>query len=319
MKMKRRTESERIKRLDFFRTGTGLAAGTMFMGLGTSGLFGAANAGRSGTAAEIESVTLNNGVTMPILGFGTLYLNGELGERCVAEAISMGYRLIDTAKVYQNEEAVGAGIKKSGIDRKELFVTSKIWVDDYGYESGKKAFQTALDKLDLDYLDLYLLHRPRGDIKGAWQALEELYEEGKIKVIGVSNFEDHHLEELMSYAKVTPAVNQIESHAFFHQNKANKSLKKLGIQMEAWSPLAQGRNGHFSNETLAVIGKKYDKNNAQVALRWHYQRGIVAIPRSSNIAHMMENLNSFDFELEESDIKKLEPLDLNITQFPEWE
>jgi len=317
--MKRKTQSEGFKRRDFLKTSTGLAAGTIFMGLGSSQLFGFANTGRPGTAAEIETVTLNNGVPIPVLGFGTLYLNGELGERCVAEAISMGYRLIDTAKVYENEEAVGAGIKKSGINREELFVTSKIWVDDYGYESGKKAFQTALDKLDLDYLDLYLLHRPRGDIKGAWQALEELYEEGKIKVIGVSNFEDNHLEELMSYAKIKPAVNQIESHAFFHQNKANTSLKKLGIQMEAWSPLAQGRNGHFSNETLAAIGKKYGKNNAQVALRWHYQRGVVAIPRTSNIAHMMENLNIFDFELDESDMKKIYPLDLNITQFPEWE
>ena len=315
--MKRK--SDRIKRREFIHRSTGLAASTMFMGLGTYRLFASAKAGQSGTAAEIETVTLNNGVPIPVLGFGTLYLNGELGERCVAEAISMGYRLIDTAKVYENEEAVGAGIKKSGINREELFVTSKIWVDDYGYESGKKAFQTALDKLDLDYLDLYLLHRPRGDIKGAWQALEELYEEGKIKVIGVSNFEDNHLEELMSYAKIKPAVNQIESHAFFHQNKANTSLKKLGIQMEAWSPLAQGRNGHFSNETLAAIGKKYGKNNAQVALRWHYQRGVVAIPRTSNIAHMMENLNIFDFELDESDMKKIYPLDLNITQFPEWE
>ncbi len=317
--MKRKTQTGRIKRREFIKAGTGLAATTMFLGAGTSKLFGVPNSSRSGTTTSIETVTLNNGIEMPILGFGTLYLNDDLGVRCVADAISLGYRLIDTAKVYENEEAVGAGIKKSGIKREELFVTSKIWVDDYGYESGKKAFQTSLDKLGLDYLDLYLLHRPRGDIKGAWQALEELYEEGKIKVIGVSNFEDDHLEELMSYAKVTPAVNQIESHAFFQQDKAHQTLKEYGIQMEAWSPLAQGRNGHFTNETLAAIGKKYNKNNAQVSLRWHYQRGIVAIPRTSKKEHMMENLNIFDFELEESDLKKIESLDLNITQFPEWE
>jgi 2,5-diketo-D-gluconate reductase A len=289
------------------------------MGLGPSKLFGAVNSSRLGTLTTIETVTLNNGISMPILGFGTLYLNDDLGVKCVSEAISLGYRLIDTATVYENEEAVGAGIKKSGINREELFVTSKIWVDDYGYESGKKAFQTSLDKLDLDYLDLYLLHRPRGDIKGAWKAIEDLYKEGKIKAIGVSNFEDNHLEELMSYAKIKPAVNQIESHAFFQQDKANQALNEHGIQMEAWSPLAQGRNGHFTNETLAAIGKKYNKTNAQVSLRWHYQRGVVTIPRTSKKDHMIENLNIFDFVLDESDMKKIDPLDLNITQFPEWE
>jgi len=317
--MKRKTQTKRIKRRDFIQTSARFAASAMFMGLGTSKLFGVANSSRPGITTSIETIPLNNGIQMPILGFGTLYLNGELGERCVADAISLGYRLIDTATVYGNEESVGAGIKNSGINREELFVTSKIWVDDYGYETGKKAFQTSLDKLGLDYLDLYLLHRPRGDIKGAWQAMEDLYEEGKIKVIGVSNFEDNHLEELMSYAKVTPAVNQIESHAFFQQDKANQALRQLGIQMEAWSPLAQGRNGHFTNETLAAIGKKYDKTNAQVSLRWHYQRGVVAIPRTSKKEHMIENLNVFDFELDKSDMEKIDSLDLNITQFPEWE
>jgi len=315
--MKEKPNTKNMKRRDFIQKSAGFAAGTMFMGLGTSKLFGTTNS--SAAMAAIETVTLNNGVKMPVLGFGTLYLNDDLGVQCVSEAISQGYRLIDTAKVYENEGAVGEGIKKSGINREELFVTSKIWVDDYGYESGKKAFQTALDKLDLEYLDLYLLHRPRGDIKGAWKALEDLYDEGKIKAIGVSNFVDSDLEELMSYAKVTPAVNQIESHAFFQQDKANESLKKLGIQTEAWSPLAQGRNGHFTNEVLAEIGKKHGKNNAQVSLRWHYQRGVVAIPRTSKKEHMMENLNIFDFKLDKSDMKKIDPLDLNITQFPEWE
>ena len=306
-----------MKRKEFLQKSLAFAGGTMIMGSGTSSLFGAAPSLRSGTS--VASITLNNGLKMPVLGFGTLYLNDELGVRCVAEAISLGYRLIDTATIYGNEEAVGAGIKKSGIDREALFVTSKVWVDDYGYESAKKAFQTSLDKLGLDYLDLYLIHRPRGDVKGTWQAMEDLYGEGKIRAIGVSNFEDNHLEDLMSYARIKPAVNQIETHAFFQQEKARESLKKYAIQMEAWSPLAQGRNGHFTNETLEAIGKKYNKSNAQVSLRWHYQRGIVAIPRSSQKAHMEENLNVFDFELDEKDMNTISSLDLNITQFPEWE
>lgn len=306
-----------MKRREFLQNSTRFAAGAMLMGAGTSALYGRVNVRRSETT--IETVTLNNGVSMPILGFGTLYLNDELGSRCVADAISLGYRLIDTATVYGNEESVGAGIKQSGINRDELFVTSKVWVDDSGYEKAKKAFQTSLDKLGLDYLDLYLIHRPRGDVKGSWKAMEDLYREGRIKAIGVSNFEAHHLEELYSYAEIEPTVNQIETHAFFQQDKAREALKKTGIQMEAWSPLAQGRNGHFSNETLAAIGKKHDKTNAQVSLRWHYQRGIVAIPRSSQKAHMQENLNIFDFELDESDMKTISSLDLNVTQFPEWE
>ena len=314
--MKRKTKANGINRRKFLQTSAGLAAGTMFIGMGASKLFGAPNAIQSETS--IEAITLNNGIKMPVLGFGTLYLNGELGERCVADAISLGYRLIDTATIYGNENSVGAGIKKSGISREELFVTSKLWVDDSGYENTKKAFQASLDKLGMDYLDLYLIHRPRGDVKGSWLAMEDLCKEGKIRAIGVSNFEVNHLDELMSYGKSIPAVNQIETHAFFQQEKAKETLKKYGIQMEAWSPFAQGRNGHFTNETLEAIGKKYNKTSAQVSLRWHYHRGIVAIPRSSQKAHMIENLNIFDFELDKSDIKKINSLDLNITQFPEW-
>jgi len=312
--MKRETHAERIRRREFLHRSASFAAGTVLMGSVTSDLFGAAGSKRS--VPSIETISLNNGIKMPVLGFGTLYLNDDLGIRCVADAISVGYRLIDTATVYGNEASVGGGIKKSGINREELFVTSKVWVDDSGYEKAKTAFQTSLDKLGLDYLDLYLIHRPRGDVKGSWQAMEDLYKEGKIRAIGVSNFEDHHLDELMTYAKIKPAVNQIETHAFFQQGKANESLKKYGIQHEAWSPLAQGRNGHFTNETLAAVGRKYNKNNAQVSLRWHYQRGIIAIPRSSQKAHMLENLNIFDFELDESDMNTIAPLDLNI---PEWE
>ena len=306
-----------MKRKEFLQRSATFAAGTMIVGTGTSPLFGATHSRRYGTS--IETITLNNGTKMPILGFGTLYLNDEVGIQCVSDAISLGYRLIDTATVYGNEKSVGGGIKKSGINREELFVTSKLWVDDYGFETAKKAFQTSLDKLGLDYLDLYLIHRPRGDVKGYWKAMEELYKEGKIRAIGVSNFEANHLEELMLYSTITPALNQIETHAFFQQDKAEETLKKHGIQMEAWSPLAQGRNGHFTNETLAAIGKKHNKNNAQVSLRWHYQRGIVAIPRSSQKAHMLENLEIFDFVLDDSDMNTISGLDLNITQFPEWE
>jgi len=311
----KRKQTAGIKRREFLQRSAILSAGTMLLGTGASRLLGAPGSYRP----EIETTTLNNGVEMPVLGFGTLYLTGELGVSCVAEAIAAGYRLIDTATVYGNEESVGAGIKKSGIERKKLFVTSKIWVDDSGYEKAKTAFQVSLDKLGLDYLDLYLIHRPRGDVRGSWKAMEELYRNGKIKAIGLSNFEANHLEELMSYATVTPAVNQVESHAFFQQEPAHEMNRKYDIQMEAWSPLAQGRNGHFTNETLAAIGRKYGKTNAQVSLRWHYQRGIVAIPRTSQKGHMVENLDIFDFELEDADMKTISSLDLNKTQFPEWE
>ncbi|MGM0504971.1 MAG: aldo/keto reductase [Bacteroidota bacterium] len=315
--MKDKFYKKGINRREFLQTGAKLTAAGIFAGLGTSSLFGAIANGTMGKT--VEQVTLNNGAKMPILGFGTLYLNDEPGERAVADAISLGYRLIDTATIYGNEEAVGAGIKQSGIDRKELFVTSKVWVEDSGYEKAKKAFDRSLNKLQTDYLDLYLIHRPRGDVHGSWKAMEELYKEGKIKNIGVSNFTAAQIKDLMDNFDVTPTVNQIETHAFFQQPGELEFLNENNIQLEAWSPLAQGRNEHFSNETLAEVGKKYGKNNAQVALRWHYQRGIVAIPRSSQKAHMQENLDIFDFELTDADIKKIEKLDLNITQFPEWE
>ncbi|UCE92850.1 MAG: aldo/keto reductase, partial [Flavobacteriaceae bacterium] len=226
--------------------------------------------------------------------------------------------LLDTAHIYGNEEAVGKGIKKSGIDRKELFVTSKLWVDDSGYESTKKAFETSLKKLDLDYLDLYLIHRPRGDVKGSWKAMEELYQEGKIRGIGVSNFLPEQLNELSSYAKNEPVINQIETHVFFQEKILYPFLKNSSTQIEAWSPFAAGRNNIFSNPVLASIGEKYQKTNAQVCLRWHFQRGVVAIPRSSQKAHMMENIDIFNFELSATDMKVIESLDLNRSQFPEW-
>jgi 2,5-diketo-D-gluconate reductase A len=314
--MDKRDQAIGIKRRRFLQIGSTVAASAVLMPLSGINVIGSLKAGKA--ESSIPSVKLNNGIVMPRLGFGTNTLTGEIGERSVYDAISVGYRLIDTATVYTNEEAVGAAIKRSGIKREELFVTSKLWVDDSGYEKSKKAFQTSLDKLGLDYLDLYLIHRPRGDVKGSWKAMEELNREGRIRAIGVSNFEPAQLAELLSYAKIKPAINQVETHVFYQEHVIYEDLKKNKVQMEAWSPFAAGRNGIFSNEILAAIGKKYNKSIAQVVLRWHFQRGLVAIPRSSQKAHMTENLNIFDFELSKSDLQTIAGLDLNKTQFPEW-
>ncbi|WP_431242197.1 aldo/keto reductase [Flavobacterium sp. P21] len=269
-------------------------------------------------ANGIPDIKLNNGLKMPILGFGTYGLSGEVCQRSVADAITSGYRLLDTAKVYGNEEAVGKGIKQSGIDRKKLFVTSKLWVDDAGYENAKKGFEDTLRKLELEYLDLYLIHRPRGDVKGSWKAMEELYKAGKIKAIGISNFDPAQVADLLSYAEIKPVINQIETHAYFQQTNDYNVLKQHNIQMQAWAPFAEGRNGLFTNEVLTQIAKKHGKTTAQVSLRWHLQRGIVAIPRSSQKAHIIENLDIFNFKLDTADMKAIEKLDLNRTQFPEW-
>lgn len=312
--MNSQNQKNEINRRRFLKSG---AAAGIYLGLfGMPRLFG--NSIIDIDAAEITNVKLNNGVKMPILGFGTYGLRDEVCQQSVADALSAGYRLIDTAKVYGNEEAVGKGIKQSGINRKELFVTSKLWVDDAGYENAKKGFEETLSKLGLEYLDLYLIHRPRGDVKGSWKAMEELYKAGKIRAIGISNFDSYQLADLLSYAEVKPVVNQIETHAYFQQGDAYNLLKKHNIQMEAWAPFAEGRNGLFTNEVFTQIAKKHSKTVAQVNLRWHYQRGIVAIPRSSQKAHIVENLDIFDFKLDSSDIKAIEKLDLNKTQFPEW-
>jgi 2,5-diketo-D-gluconate reductase A len=315
-KMKKEDHINGLKRREFLKRSATFAAATMFMGAGGSKLFAAINS--SPSKISIPNQVLNNGVAMPMLGFGTNTLNGPTGTQYVSEAISVGYRLIDTAHIYGNEEAVGEGIKQSSIKREKLFITSKLWVDDAGYGSTKKAFETSIKKLGVEYLDLYLIHRPKGDVKGTWKAMEELNKEGKIKAIGVSNFEPEQLDELMEYASIKPVINQIETHVFFQQPESYDYLKKADVQMEAWSPFAAGRNGIFSNEILAKIGKKYSKSIAQVCLRWHHQRGVVAIPRSSQKAHMIENLDIFDFELTKKDMKTIATLDLNITQFPEW-
>ncbi|MDR6761976.1 2,5-diketo-D-gluconate reductase A [Flavobacterium sp. 2755] len=312
--MNNQNKKNEINRRRFLQSTT--AAG-IYLGLfGMPNLF--ANEIMDNSAAGITNVKLNNGVKMPMLGFGTYGLKGEVCQQSVADALSVGYRLIDTAKVYGNEEAVGKGIKQSGINRKELFVTSKLWVDDAGYENAKKGFEETLAKLQLDYLDLYLIHRPRGDVKGSWKAMEELYKAGKIRAIGISNFDSNQLADLLSYAQVKPVINQIETHAYFQQGDAYNLLKKHNIEMEAWAPFAEGRNGLFTNEVFTQIAKKHNKTVAQVNLRWHYQRGIVAIPRSSQKAHIVENLGIFDFKLDQGDISAIEKLDLNKTQFPEW-
>ena len=305
-----------IKRRNFLKTSSKFAAASAMMSFGGFSLMSAIVP--EGNSKDIPLVQLNNGVKMPMLGFGTYSLNGKDCETYVNQAISVGYRLIDTATIYANEEFVGAGIKNSGIEREKLFVTSKVWVSDSGYENAKKAFETSINKLQTDYLDLYLIHRPRGDVKGSWKAMEDLHKDGKIRAIGISNFEPEQIRELMEYAQIKPAVNQIETHPFYQQAEALKYLAQQDIQMEAWSPFAEGRNDLFTNKTLADIGKKYNKSNAQVCLRWHFQRGVIAIPRTSKKAHMVENLNIFDFELDATDMATIAGLDLNVTQFPEW-
>lgn len=305
-----------ISRRKFLQNSTLATAGIYLGILGMPKVFGSVLMDKD--AKGIPDIKLNNGLKMPMLGFGTYGLSGEVCQKSVVEAISSGYRLIDTAKVYGNEVEVGKAIKQSGIDRKQLFVTSKLWVDDAGYENAKKGFEETLRKLQVEYLDLYLIHRPRGDVKGSWKAMEELYKAGKIKAIGISNFDPTQLEDLLSYAEIKPAINQIETHAYFQQTNDYKVLKQHNVQMQAWAPFAEGRNGLFINETLTQIAKKHGKTTAQVSLRWHYQRGIVAIPRSSQKAHILENLNVFDFKLDDADMKAIEKLDLNKTQFPEW-
>jgi 2,5-diketo-D-gluconate reductase A len=314
--METKDQQNQIKRRDFLQKSAVFAASTFILPFLGNSAFSALNPLQSNSS--IPTVKLNNGLLMPILGFGTYSLRGEICERSVAEAVSVGYRLLDTATRYGNETFVGSGIKQSCIKREELFITSKVWVDDSGYEKTKSAFETSLKKLGTDYLDLYLIHRPRGDFKGSWRMMEELYKEGKIKAIGISNFTPAQYKDLMSVAKIKPAVNQIETHAFFHEMGSYNDLKKNNVQMEAWAPFAEGRNGLFTNQTLADIGKNHNKSNAQVSLRWHYQRGVVAIPRTVQRTHMIENLNIFDFELSKSEMKAISALDLNISQFPEW-
>jgi 2,5-diketo-D-gluconate reductase A len=264
----------------------------------------------------MQYATLNNGIKMPLLGFGVFQVpDAAECERSVLEAISAGYRLIDTAASYGNEEAVGNAIRKSGVPRAELFITTKLWIQDAGYEKAKQAFARSLARLQLDYLDLYLIHQPYGDVYGAWRAMEELYEEGVIRAIGVSNFHPDRVMDLIVHNQVVPAVNQIETHPFHQQIETQKFLQENGVQIESWGPFAEGKNNIFSNELLLSIAAKYHKSVAQVILRWLTQRGVVAIPKSVRPERIAENFNIFDFDLSSEDMEAIKTLDTKTSSF----
>lgn len=264
----------------------------------------------------MQSIKLNNGVEMPILGFGVFQVT-DLAEceRSVSDAIETGYRLIDTAASYGNEEAVGRAIKTSGVPREDLFITTKLWIQSNGYEGTKKSFEDSLKKLDLDYIDLYLMHQPLGDVYGEWRAMQEIYKEGRARAIGVSNFHPDRLMDLMVHNEIVPAVNQIETHPFHQQSETQQFLKEYGVQIESWGPFAEGKNNIFQNELLASIGMKYNKTIAQVILRWLTQRGVVAIPKSVRKDRMEENFNSLDFELSTEDMEAIKTLDTKASAF----
>ncbi|MDP4106902.1 MAG: aldo/keto reductase [Bacillota bacterium] len=258
----------------------------------------------------MQKVTLNNGVEMPILGFGVFQIiDAKECEQCVYEALMEGYRLIDTASSYQNEKAVGKAIKRSGIPREDVFVTTKLWIQDAGYENTKKAFEKSLKRLQLDYLDLYLIHQPYGDVYGSWRAMEELYAQGKIRAIGVSNFQPDRLLDLIMNNKVVPAVNQVEVHPFFQQTEGAEFMKENNVQIESWGPLAEGKNNIFENDVLVSIAEKHNKSVAQIILRWLTQRGVVAIPKSVRKERIIENFNIFDFELSGEDMNRIAKLE----------
>jgi 2,5-diketo-D-gluconate reductase A len=265
---------------------------------------------------NMETVKLNNGVEMPLLGFGVFQVT-DLSEceRSVRDAIDTGYRLIDTAASYMNEEAVGRGIKSSNTSREELFITTKLWIQGNGYEGTKKAFENSLKKLQLDYLDLYLIHQPFGDVYGEWRAMEELYAAGKVRAIGVSNFHPDRLMDLIVHNEIFPAVNQVETHPFHQQLETQSFLKENNVQIESWGPFAEGKNNIFNNELLLSIASKYDKSIAQIILRWLTQRGIVAIPKSVRKERMAENFNIFDFRLSSEDMEAIRTLDTNTSSF----
>lgn len=264
----------------------------------------------------METVKLNNGVEMPKLGFGVFQVTDlDQCEQAVVGAIDSGYRLIDTAAAYQNEAAVGRAIKRSGVDRKELFITSKLWVSDANYERAQKGIEQSLNNLGLDYLDLYLLHQPYGDVVGAWRALEEAYKAGKIRAIGVSNFYGDQLKNLELSNEVKPAINQIEVNPWYQQKSEVDFAQSDDIQVEAWAPFAEGKHEIFTNKVIAEIANKYGKSNGQVILRWLLQRGIVVIPKSVHKNRMAENINVFDFELKSDEMNALNNLDKGESQF----
>ncbi|MCG4957304.1 aldo/keto reductase [Alistipes finegoldii] len=263
----------------------------------------------------MEHRILNNGVEMPVLGFGVYQVEETVCEQCVCDAIAAGYRSIDTASAYLNERAVGRAIRRSGVPREELFITTKLWVQDAGYESTKRAFAKSLERLQLDYLDLYLIHQPFGDVYGSWRAMEELYREGAVRAIGVSNFQPDRLVDLILHNEVLPAVNQVETHPFCQQTEAAAVMASEGVQIESWAPFAEGRNNLFGNGTLVSLAAKYRKSVAQVVLRWLIQRGVVVIPKSVRPERMAENIDVFDFHLAPEDMALIATLDTRRSCF----
>ncbi|MDO4293279.1 MAG: aldo/keto reductase [Eubacteriales bacterium] len=257
----------------------------------------------------MEYVTLSNGVKMPILGYGVYQVSKEECERCVADALSVGYRSLDTAQSYFNEEQVGNAIVKSGVARKDIFLTTKVWIEHYGYEEARKSVLESMKKLQTDYLDLVLLHQPFADYYGAYRALEDLYDEGKLRAIGVSNFYPDRLVDIASFSRIKPMINQVETHPFNQQIEAKKWFDKYGVQIEAWAPFGEGRGGLFENPVLSEIAEKYRKTTAQIILRWHIQRGVVVIPKSTHKERMEQNFNVFDFSLSREDMDKIAALD----------
>jgi 2,5-diketo-D-gluconate reductase A len=266
-------------------------------------------------AKAIPTITLNDGVEMPVLGFGVFQIPAEETEQVVAEALAAGYRALDTAASYRNEEAVGRAIAASGIPREELFVTTKLWTQDAGDEKAKRGFETSLKKLGLDYLDLYLIHQPYGDYYGSWRAMQSLQREGLIRAIGVSNFYPDRLVDLIEHNELPPAVNQIECHPFFQRAADQELMRERGVQVESWGPFAEGRNDLFTNATLSEIGAAHGKSVAQVVLRWLTQRGVVVIPKSVRPERMRENLDVFDFELSGDELARIAELDTGESLF----
>lgn len=263
----------------------------------------------------MEYVTLNNGLKMPMIGFGVYQLTDDQEtEKIVGEALKAGYRSFDTSSAYFNEVAVGKAIAASDVPREELFITSKLWVQDASYEKVKEAYQASLDRLGLDYLDLYLIHQPFGDYYGAWRGMEELVEAGKVRGIGVSNFDDARLADLILNNKIKPALDQVETHPFFQQKAALQTMKKYGVQIESWGPFSQGGQGIFTNPVFIELAEKYQKTVGQIILRWHVQRGVVVIPKSTNPERMKQNLEVFDFSLAKADMEKIAALDLGHSE-----
>lgn len=263
----------------------------------------------------MRNIVLNNGVEMPQVGYGVYQVSPEECERCVSDALKVGYRMIDTAQAYHNEDGVGAAVKKSGIPRGDLFLVSKIWISNYGYEKAKESIDESLRRLGTDYIDLMLLHQPFCDRYGAYRALEEAYKEGKLRAIGVSNFYPDHFIDLTSNVEIVPAVNQVETHVFDQQIEAQKYMKEFGTHMMAWAPLAEGRNNFFTNTVLEGIGRKYGKSVAQVALRWLVQRDVIIIPKSTHVERMEQNLDIFDFTLSDDDMAEISRLDTATSLF----